>query len=96
MAASYIGQELKEEILKYNKGSKDYHIDIKSYNTYEDPQKQMNLDIISGDVPDIIEMNGLSKSLYIKKGLLADMTALIEKDGEIKKEDFVDSVTSTI
>jgi len=96
LATSYIGQELKEEILKYNKGSKDYHIDIKSYNTYEDPQKQMNLDIISGDVPDIIEMNGLSKSLYIKKGLLADMTALIEKDGEIKKEDFVDSVTSTI
>lgn len=95
-AANYISQELKDEILKYNKSSKDYHIDLKSYSTYEDPQKQMNLDIISGDVPDIIEMNGLSKSLYIKKGILADITPFIEKDEEIKKEDFVDSVISTI
>lgn len=96
LASIYIGQELKEEILKYNKSNDDYHIDTKSYNEYEDPQKQMNLDIISGNVPDIIEMSGLSKSLYIKKGLLADLYSLIEKDGEIKKEDFVDSITSTI
>ena len=96
LAANYLSQNLKEEILKYNKGNKDYHIDIKSYSTYEDPQKQMNLDIISGDVPDIIEMTGLSKSLYIKKGILADISGFIEKDGEIKKEDFVDSVTRAI
>ena len=96
LAASYISQPLKEEILKYNKGSEDYHIEIKSYNTYEDPQKQMNLDIISGDIPDIIELSGLSKSMYIKKGMLADLYPFIEKDGEIKKEDFVDSVINTI
>lgn len=96
LAGTYLNQEIKEEILKYNKNSNDYHIDIKSYSTYDDPQKQINLDIISGDVPDIIEMSGLSKSMYIKKGILADMTPFIEKDEEIKKEDFVDSVTSTI
>ena len=96
LAASYISQPLKEEILKYNKGSEDYHIEIKSYNTYEDPQKQMNLDIISGDIPDIIELSGLSKSMYIKKGMLADLYPFIEKDDEIKKEDFVDSVINTI
>ncbi len=96
LAASYISQPLKEEILKYNKGSEDYHIEIKSYNTYEDPQKQMNLDIISGDIPDIIDLNGLSKSMYMKKGMLADLYPFIEKDDEIKKEDFVDSVINTI
>ncbi len=96
LASNYINQDLKNEILKYNKGNDDYHIEIKSYGTYEDPQKQMNLDIISGNVPDIIEMGGLSKSLYIKKGLLADLYSFIEKDNEVKKEDFVDSVISTI
>ena len=96
IAANYISQELKEEVLKYNKSSEDYHINVKSYSSYEEPQKQMNLDIISGDVPDIIEMSGLSKSLYVKKGMLADLYSLIDKDDEIKKEDFVDSVISTI
>ena len=96
LAANYLSQPLKEEILKYNKGSGDYHIEIKSYNTYEDPQKQMNLDIISGDIPDIIELSGLSKSMYIKKGMLADLYPFIGKDDEIKKEDFVDSVINTI
>lgn len=96
IAANYISQELKDEILKYNKSSNDYHIEIKNYGSYEDPQKQMNLDIISGDVPDIIEMNGLSKSLYVKKGLLTDLYTFIDKDEEIKKEDFIDSVISTI
>ena len=56
----------------------------------------MNLDIISGDIPDIIELSGLSKSMYIKKGMLADLYPFIEKDDEIKKEDFVDSVINTI
>ncbi len=96
LATNYLNQPLKEEILKYNKGSGDYHIEIKSYNTYEEPQKQMNLDIISGDIPDIIDLNGLSKSMYMKKGMLADLSPFIEKDDEIKKEDFVDSVINTI
>lgn len=96
LAANYLSQPLKEEILKYNKKNKDYHIEIKSYSTYDDPQKQMNLDIVSGDIPDIIELNGLSKDMYIKKGLLADLYPFIEKDNEIKKEDFVDPVINTI
>ncbi|MCI9078130.1 MAG: extracellular solute-binding protein [Lachnospiraceae bacterium] len=96
LAANYLSQELKDEVLKYNRDNKDYHIDVKSYSMYEDPQKQMNLDIISGDVPDIMEMGGLSKPMYIKKGILADISGFIENDDEIKKEDFVDSVISTI
>lgn len=96
LAANYLSQPLKEEVLKYNKKNKDYHIEIKSYNTYDDPQKQMNLDIISGDIPDIIELTGLSKDMYIKKGWLADLYPFIEKDDEIKKEDLVDSIVSTV
>ena len=95
-ATSYISTEIKEEILKYNKSSEDYHIDIKSYNEYDNPQHQMNLDIISGSVPDIMEVSYVSKSMYIKKGLLTDLYSLMEKDDEVKKDDFVDSVRNTV
>ncbi len=94
LAANYISDDIKTQILKYNKGSEDYHIEIKSYSTYEDPQKQMNLDIISGTIPDIIELNGLSKDTYVKKGILTDLYPFMEKDNEVKKEDFVDSIIS--
>lgn len=94
LAANYISEDIRQQILKYNKTNEDYHIEIKTYNTYEDPQKQMNLDIISGIVPDIIELNGLSKDTYVKKGLLTDLYPFMEKDNEVQKEDFVDSILS--
>lgn len=92
LAANYISEDMKAQILKYNKASEDYHMEIETYTTYENPQKQMNLDIVSGKVPDIIELNGLSKDIYVKKGLLTDLYPFMEKDDEIKKEDFVDSI----
>ena len=94
LAANYISEDIRQQILKYNKTNDDYHIEIKTYNTYEDPQKQMNLDIISGTVPDIIELSGLSKDTYVKKGILTDLYPFMEKDNEVKKEDFVDSIIS--
>ena len=87
---------LSNEIIKYNKTSEDYRIEVIDYSSYEDPQKQMNLDITTGKIPDIIDANCIPKEKYVKKGLLTDLYALMEKDNEVRKEDFIDSVCKTL
>ena len=96
LATNYIDMDVKKEILEFNKTDNDYHIEVKDYSTYEDPAGQMNLDIAAGKIPDIIDIGYMPKELYIKKGFLADLYPIIEKDDMIKKEDFIDTVLATL
>lgn len=96
LASNYIDMGVKREILKFNKTDNDYRIEVEDYSTYEDPSGQMNLDIAAGKIPDIIDAGYMPKELYIKKGFLADLYPLIEKDDIIKKEDFIDTVLTTL
>ncbi len=93
IAMAYMDYDLKREILSFNKTSEDVHIEVKAYDAYEDPRKQMNLDFTAGHIPDMININyGVSYDTLAKKGIFTDLYPLIEKDSEIKKEDFFPSV----
>ena len=45
----------------------------------------MNADILSGKVPDIIDLNAIPIRQYVSKGLLEDLTPYYEKDEVVKK-----------
>ncbi len=96
LASTYLSMDVKREILKFNKTDKNYRIEVVDYSSYEDSDKQMNLDIAAGKIPDIIDVCYMPKERYIKKGFLADLYPLMEKDGKIKKEDFIDTVRTTL
>lgn len=96
LASNYLDLDVKSEILKFNKTNDSYRIEVADYSLYEDQSEQINLDITSGKIPDIIDVSYMPKELYVKKGLLADLYPLIEKDGEIKKEDFIDTVRTAL
>lgn len=96
LASNYLDLNVKNEILKFNKTNDSYRIEVADYSSYEDPSEQINLDITSGKIPDIIDVAYMPKDLYIKKGFLTDLYPLMEKDGEIKKEDFIDTVRTAL
>lgn len=51
--------------------------------TKEDAVKQLNTRILSGEGPDVIILDGLPMDSYIEKGLLADLSEVIERqEGE--------------
>lgn len=87
---------MEEMVLSFNAENKNYKIKVKDYSQYEDPYTQMNLDILSGNIPDILALDSLPSDQYIKKGLLTDLYPLLENDKELKREDFVDSILSSI
>lgn len=96
-ACTYLNYDIKDQFLSFNKTNPNYRIEVKSYDAYEDPVEKMNMDITSGDLPDILDVSmGVSKEQMIKKGMLADLSSFMEKDSEIKKEDFIPSILKMI
>ncbi len=92
----FISEEVKKEALNFNRKNKEYQIVFKDYaedmSDTEDPIEKMNLEIMAGNVPDIIDLSFLSVKEYEKKGLLVDLSEFIEEDKELKKDDFLDNV----
>ena len=100
LGGNYIGGDIRTRVIEYNKSSNTHRIvlrDYREYSTSEDYNAgitQLNNDIISGNMPDILVVDGYSMTLdnYISKGLLADVGKLIEEDEELSKVEFMENV----
>lgn len=82
---------LENEAVKFNNVSDDFYITIKKYDyTHSD---QLNMDLISGNIPDIfISDNASPMNSYISKGMFADIYEFMDSDPEINRSDFIPSL----
>lgn len=88
------------QILRFNKESKDYKIEMKQYggeNADDETRRRLlQTDIISGKGPDIIDMGLLFSSTehyeFMEMGILEDLNPYFEKDSEIKREDYLENI----
>jgi len=88
-------------VYSFNTTNSDYRIEIHDYmadqaiTTNEDYNKvinTMNMEILSGDGPDIIYGGFQSFDAFEAKGLLVDLNSLMEKDTSFKKDDYISSI----
>lgn len=93
-AGLYMSSNVRTAIINFNKTNEKYRIQPKEYMTddYEAGLSQLNSDIVSGNAPDIIDLSGGSVNQYIEKGVLEDLYPYFDKDSELKKENYVQSV----
>lgn len=91
-AGTYVDDSIKSQAVKFNKSQDKYQIMVKDYSSYDDPTTQMNNDLLAGDIPDIIDLSSISAEKYISKGMLLDLYTMMDKDPDIKKDDFIDNV----
>lgn len=91
-AGTYVDDTIKTAAVKFNKSQDKYQIMVKDYSSYDDPATQMNNDLLAGDVPDIIDLSGVSAEKYIAKGMLLDLYTMMDKDQDIKKDDFIENI----
>lgn len=95
MGAQYLDDQLRSAVVDFNRKSDTYRItlvDYSVYNTTEDytlGTKQMEMDVVSGNCPDIISLSGAKVDKYIGKGVLANLSDLMKKDEEISEEDLL-------
>ncbi len=99
LAVYYTDTEITKRVIEFNKASDKYRILVKDYSqyaTYEDYEAgitQLNNEIISGKIPDIIHVSeNIPIENYASKGMLADFYKLIEQDETINLEDYCTNV----
>lgn len=91
--ALWLDQDMRKNIIDFNKSSNAYHISVKTYGTddYYAGLTQFNNDVASGNGPDIVDISNLDYSQYASKGLFEDLNPYLERDG-IKREDYLENI----
>ncbi len=99
LGMNYINSDITKRVVDFNKENETYRITIRDYSTYNTMEDytlstvQMNSDIISGNMPDIMVADlRMPVSNYVAKGLVADIDKMIENDEELSKVEFMDNV----
>lgn len=92
LAANSISSNLKSMIIDYNRTSVDYRIQVKAYGWEDADTDRFDMDLLAGNVPDLICLDQLNAEKYASKGILADLGAMLDADGEISREDFLPNV----
>lgn len=98
LAGNWVGSDIRQRVVEFNRQNDTYRIVLKeynSYNTFDDYQAgytQLNNDIITGGMPDILIPDNMPIETYISKGLVADIGKLIEQDPELSQVEFLQNV----
>lgn len=78
---------IRDAVIDFNASNGKYAVEIidySQYNTDDAPEAgvlRLNLDIISGNAPDIIDLTSLPLGQYENMGLLEDLSAYFDREG---------------
>ena len=78
---------IRDAVIDFNASNGKYAVEIidySQYNTDAEPDAgvlRLNLDMISGNAPDIIDLTSLPLGQYENMGLLEDLTAYFDREG---------------
>ncbi len=99
MAGNSMPYNIRKQALAFNKNSNKYKIKIVDYSSldnednYNAGSDRLNLDIVSGNTPDILVLSDdMPVNSYMNKGLFVDLNSLFGNDTEISKSDFITNI----
>lgn len=89
--------ELLEAVRAFNRENHGSTVELKEYRleydfTQAGQQQALLSRLLSGEVPDILVLDGLNHRLLAAKGLFADLNAYLDSDGGPAREDFFANV----
>ena len=94
LATMNLDGDMQRMIVKFNRNNPNYRIEISNYseyNTEEDYEAgltKLNTEIMAGNVPDILNLDGLSTGKLAARGILADLMPYLNNDEELKDQMF--------
>lgn len=95
LGAVWLNEELQDAVIDFNQKSDTYRItliDYSQYNTEEDYNagaKRLDMDVVSGNCPDLVSLQNGHPEKYIAKGVLADLNEFIDKDDSVSLDQFL-------
>lgn len=90
---------LLENIVRFNRSDASCRIKLLDYSRSFDLETEGQkgramIELLSGNVPDILDISGFNHHLLHRKGYLEDLYAYLDKDGELSRDSFFPNVLS--
>gem|GEM_PF-349200 len=98
LATMYMDWNLRSHILDFNQTSQTHRIHVTDYAEFatdEDWQAgliRLSTEMISGRIPDLLDVSNLPFNMYVARGLLLDLYPFIDNDPELSREGLVEGV----
>ena len=100
LACQWLNYDAGRLVLKFNRSNEEYRIEIldySEYNTEEDYSAGLTkllTEIMAGNMPDILDLEGMPLSRLAAKGLLEDLYPFIDADAELSRDRYFPNVLS--
>ncbi|MCL2628012.1 MAG: extracellular solute-binding protein [Oscillospiraceae bacterium] len=94
--ATFGGWNIREAVVTFNRSNSEYRIRVVDYSEFDNDDdyyaglKRLSTEIISGRIPDILDVTALPYKQYVGRGLLENLYTLIDADPQINRSDFID------
>ena len=85
LAVTGLEANLQSLVLKFNRSSPDARIEVLDYSEFGSLTR-LNTEIMAGNVPDILCLNGLPVRRLMAQGILADLMPFLNADEELKDQ----------
>ena len=98
LATMGLDSQTRARVLEFNRTSSTHRIEVRDYseyNTAEDASagvSKLNTEILAGDMPDLLDVTGISLRRYAARGLLEDLWPYIESDAGLGREGVMEKV----
>lgn len=98
LAVQYLDWDVRSSIIDFNRKSDTVRIEVKDYSEYntEDDYsaglKKLTTEIMAGNMPDLLAMNGMPYAQLAAKGLLEDLYPYLDADSDFSRDDFFQNV----
>lgn len=89
--------EIMEAIVRFNKNSEDYRIQVIDYfdeENYEESWNEFNQAVLEENFADIVNVSWSNYKMMAEKGLYADLNEFMNADSEINREDYFENILS--
>jgi ABC-type glycerol-3-phosphate transport system substrate-binding protein len=91
LAAFGSSETMRNAVIHFNQQNQEFEIETKLYD-YDD-LNNFHLDLVSGNVPDIYFMGQVAPvELYAGKDLFVDLYEFLDRDTEIGRDDYIESL----
>ena len=97
LGTMWLEPDVQSEVMKFNRSNDKYEIEVIDYtklypgDDQKEARKQLDMDIISGKAPDIINIDGNVKK-YVDKGVFLDLTPEFDKGGALEEIELLPNI----
>ena len=101
-ATQSLDYQTRSAIISFNRKNDAYRIELRDYSEYntEDDYSagltKLTTEIMAGNMPDILDLNGLPVEKLAAQGLLADLYPLLDSDGELSRDSLFPNVLDAL